>query len=192
VALRIPGWLALFLPTPIRLVVDVGDRVDAIDHLNLAEGDPGSHGLPQHFVADGLKRVPVTGFPQAALGQTKRAVVRGTFVNRQADKFLDGELKVDHLLGLAFGQIVEVRDEQHLEDNDGRLGRSPFCGQARTSREQNRDKKLPINRLVQFDEEMIAQNNTQINHVAKERAVSKILESLRSHQAPPRDTMTPF
>jgi len=76
-----------------------------------------------------------------------------------SDKFLHRELKVHDLFRLAFGQIVEVRDEKHLEDDDRRIRRTAFFTHAFVGREQNGHKPLAVNHLVQFDEKMVARNN---------------------------------
>jgi hypothetical protein len=56
-----------FLTQPAGVVVDIGYRVDAVRHLDLAQPDPGHLSLGQHTVANGLEFGPAARFPDTLI-----------------------------------------------------------------------------------------------------------------------------
>ena len=135
--------------------------MDTVHHLNLAQLDTRDQALPQHLVGDGLEADPAVSLAETTLEQTQGAVIWGRFIDRQPNKFLHGQLKVDDFFRLALGQIVDIGDEKHLEDDHRRIRGTAFFGQALVGREQNGNKPLPVNHLVQFDEEIIARDKRE-------------------------------
>ncbi len=132
---------------------------------------------------------PAARLAQPPLEEAQGAVVGRRFVDGQTDEFFDGQLKVRHLFGLAFGEAVQIGDDQHLEEDHGRVGRGSFFGQAVIGRQERSDKRLPINDLVQLHEEMIAGHDALVDHSTKERAETDGLEMPLTHGPPPREWM---
>jgi hypothetical protein len=108
-------------------------------------------------------------------------VIGRRLIHRQPQEPLDGQAIVGHHLRLAFGEVVQIGDQQHLQNDRRVVGGTTLPGLAPIQAHQPAGEAWPGNQGLQLAKKMVFRNDTVVEKVAEKGAAVLSLETLSGH-----------